>query len=63
MGGETVQKTKTAPQRAGSGNRSVKIIEVIEVVTACGSGTETDPNRLVTEYWSKEGVLLAARDN
>lgn len=58
-----MEKTKTAPQGAGSGKRSVKIIEVIEVVITCGSGTETDPNRFVTEYWSKEGALLAVRDN
>ena len=41
---------------------SAKVIEVIEVVTKAGRGTEQDPTRIITEYWSKEGKLLAVSD-
>lgn len=41
---------------------SAQLIEVIEVKTSAGKGTESNPNRIITEYWSKEGVLLAVND-
>lgn len=44
---------------ARRGSRSVKLIEVIEVKTCIGKGTAVDPNRIITEYWSKAGSLLA----
>lgn len=43
-------------------SRSVQLVEVIEVKTSAGKGTESDPVRIVTEYWSKDGVLLAVND-
>jgi hypothetical protein len=41
--------------------RSVKIIEVIQTVTARGNGVD-EVLREVTQYWSKEGKLLADDD-
>lgn len=41
---------------------SAQVIEVIEVKTTAGKGTETDPYRIITEYWSKDGQLLAVSD-
>ena len=59
-------KKNTAPRERGAenrkGSRSAKLIQVIAVETVAGSGTERDPNRIVTEYWSLEGELLAVQD-
>lgn len=44
------------------GSKSVKIMEVVQVQTKVGSGTGEDPFRTITEYWSKEGELLAFYD-
>lgn len=41
---------------------SAKVIQVIQTVTAKGNGTEQNPNRLVTEYWSLDGKRLAVND-
>jgi hypothetical protein len=41
--------------------RRVKLIEVIETVSLKGNGIDTIA-REVTQYWSKEGVLLAEND-
>ena len=41
---------------------SAKSRTVIEVQSAYGKGTEADPVRIVTEYWSMEGELLARND-
>lgn len=38
------------------------VIEVLEVKSICGSGTSEDPFRQITEYFSKEGDLLARRE-
>ena len=43
-------------------NESAKLVEVIEVHSCWGDGTEGDPNRNVTLYFSKEGYLLAVND-
>lgn len=43
-------------------SRSVQLVEVIEVKTSAGMGTESDPGRIITEYWSKDGELLAVND-
>lgn len=40
----------------------VELVEVIHVEAARGSGTENDPVRIVHQYWSKEGKLLAEQD-
>ncbi|MEK5109862.1 hypothetical protein MHI57_24685 [Cytobacillus sp. FSL K6-0129] len=41
--------------------RRARIIEVIETVSIRGNGVDTIL-REVTQYWSKEGVLLAESD-
>lgn len=41
---------------------SAQVIEVIEVKATAGKGTEADPYRVIVEYWSKDGQLLAVRD-
>ena len=42
--------------------RVVELIEVIHVEAVRGQGTEEDPVRIVHQYWSKEGTLLAEKD-
>jgi hypothetical protein len=42
--------------------REVSMVVVIRVVAARGYGTEADPIRLVTQYWSEDGELLAESD-
>ena len=42
--------------------REVKMMEVIHVVSFEGEGTEENPARLIDEYYSKEGALLATKD-
>lgn len=39
-----------------------RMIEVIEILEVRGQGTTSDPARVVTTYWSKEGKKLAERD-
>ena len=40
----------------------VGLVTVIRVEAARGLGTNDDPVRVVTQYWSTEGALLAERD-
>ncbi len=40
-----------------------ELVEVIRVVRCVGEGNGQDPVRLVNEYWSKEGELLAWSDS
>lgn len=42
--------------------REVKMMEVIHVVSYEGVGTKENPARLIDEYYSKEGTLLATKD-
>lgn len=42
--------------------QSVRIIEVIEVRAARGAGTDADEVRIVKQYWSRDGDLLAEND-
>ena len=44
------------------GTDSAKVIQVIRTISRVGEGTEEDPNRFVTKYWSLEGELLAIND-
>lgn len=44
------------------GVMNAKVIQVIQTVTYVGSGTEEDPNRYITQYWSMDGKLLATND-
>ncbi|MDH4241018.1 MAG: carboxypeptidase [Phycisphaerae bacterium] len=41
---------------------SAKVVKVIFTVSHRGSGTEKDPARLIYQYWSLEGELLAEHD-
>jgi hypothetical protein len=41
--------------------RSARIVEVIQTVSIRGNGFD-NPVREVTQYWSKEGILLAEQD-
>lgn len=40
----------------------VKLVEVIHVGATCVKGTEDDPDRIVHQYWDKNGQLLAEKD-
>lgn len=42
--------------------REVKMMEVIHVVSFEGEGTKENPARLIDEFYSKEGALLATKD-
>lgn len=39
-----------------------RVIQVIEVNTTRGTGTQKDPVREITQYWALDGKLLAERD-
>lgn len=39
-----------------------KLIEVIQAYVTRGRGTPENPYRTVTQFWSKEGELLAEND-
>jgi len=41
------------------GADSAEVIQVIRTTALKGSGTSKDPVRIVTQYWSLEGILLA----
>lgn len=46
-----------------SGCDSARVIAVIETKTARGSGENSEsPVRVVTEYWSLDGIKLAESD-
>ncbi len=42
---------------------SAKVIEVIEASLATRGNGETIPIRIITQYWSRSGELLAERDS
>lgn len=44
------------------GTNSARVIEVIETKSCRGNGTQDDPIRIVTQYWSLEGKMLAEKD-
>lgn len=50
---------KTARPR---GTDSARVITVIETTALEGRGTEDDPEREITEYWSLQGEKLAIND-
>lgn len=39
-----------------------ELIEVIHTEATRGKGTEESPIRVVHQYWSKDGILLAEKD-
>lgn len=60
-----MEDNKTAPQRGAemkSRIKSAQLMEVIAVQVSVGTGTRLNPNRIITEYWSKEGMFLAVND-
>lgn len=61
-----MKQKKSAPQGRGAEkfqhSCSARVVEVIEVRGCVGKGTEENPNRIITEYWSKDGNLLAVND-
>lgn len=44
------------------GTDSAKVVQVIETKALKGLGTEEDPARIVVQYWSFDGKLLAEND-
>lgn len=53
----------TKPNRMAT-PRSVRVIEVVEVIALRGTGQDGDPIREITQYWSadEDGRLLAEYD-
>lgn len=45
------------------GTDSAKLITVIKTESLRGDGTEKDPCRMVEQYWSLKGDLLAEKDS
>ena len=45
-----------------NGTTSAQVIQVIETRANRGLGTEKDPVRVVTQYWSLDGKFLAEMD-
>ena len=45
-----------------TGTDSARVIQVIETKSIRGIGTESDPVRVVTQYWDFEGNFLAEMD-
>lgn len=41
---------------------SARVIQAIETKAARGAGTDEQPVRMVTQYWSLEGAFLAEHD-
>lgn len=46
-------------EKRHEGAKSVRVIEVIEVVTLTGDGTLENPVNYHTQHWSLDGRLLA----
>lgn len=44
------------------GTESAKVIQVIETRSVRGKGNIDDPCRLVIQYWSLNGELIAEKD-
>lgn len=53
------EKKTVHPERVDS----AKVIQVIQTVSRIGTGSEKDPNRFVTRFWSLDGELLAVNDS
>jgi hypothetical protein len=39
-----------------------KVVEVVETLALVGAGVPGDPSRILVEYWTRDGQLLAERD-
>lgn len=44
------------------GTDSAQLVNVIKTESLRGKGTDDDPCRMVIQYWSTEGELLAEKD-
>ena len=44
------------------GTESAQVIQVIKTESLRGEGTEKEPCRIVKQYWSFDGELLAEND-
>lgn len=44
------------------GIREVQVIQVIQTLTAIGTGAEDDPVRTVWQYWTMDGELLSTSE-
>lgn len=44
------------------GCRKAEVMQIIKTWALKGAGTEVDPARILIQYWSFEGGLLAERD-
>lgn len=53
------QEKSTARPR---GTDSAKVIQVIITEALIGNGTESDPCRIITQYWSLDGEKLTEHD-
>lgn len=40
----------------------VEVKQVVEIKSIIGSGTKDDPIRIIAEYWSFDGKLLAVSE-
>lgn len=54
------ESLKNAPRPRGTD--SAEVIAVIKTEALYGAGTESDPCRIKTQYWSLDGKLLAETD-
>ena len=48
--------------RNNSSPRNLKLVEMICIEFARGEGTEKDAVRIVEQYWTRDGELIAERD-
>ena len=55
------ESQKNVPRPRGTD--SAEVIAVIKTQALCGAGTESDPCRIKTQYWSLDGKMLAETDS
>ena len=54
--------TTMASQTFPRGTDFARVIQIIETKSAVGSGSNDDPTRFITQYWSLDGKKLATAD-
>lgn len=59
---EKEQESKVMKMEGTRGTDSAEVIKVIRTTALKGTGTKEDMSRIVTQYWSLEGELLAEND-
>ena len=55
-------ESKVMKMEGTRGTDSAEVIKVIRTTALKGTGTKEDMSRIVTQYWSLEGELLAEND-